>query len=93
GQTYYSQRIANIVVNSFVDRKLRRGKDNKDLTPRELEVLGLIVEGFSKEEIAEKLGISVNTVNIHRKNIMGKLEIHNAIELTKYAIKEGIVQI
>jgi DNA-binding NarL/FixJ family response regulator len=91
GNTFYSQKIANIVFESFLASKNSKEVEKKQLSDREVEILKLIVEGLSKKEIADKLNISVNTVNIHRKNIMGKLNIHNAVELTKYAIKEGII--
>ncbi|MCK9224332.1 MAG: response regulator transcription factor [Candidatus Muirbacterium halophilum] len=87
GNTFFSQKIANYVFNSYFNAK----KTKNELSARESEVLKLIAEGFSKQEIADKLAISINTVNIHRKNIMGKLDIHNAVELTKYAIKEGFI--
>ena len=90
GNTFFSQKIANFVFNSFIAKKNPK-KVKNELSSRETEVLKLIAEGFSKKEIADKLTISINTVNIHRKNIMGKLDIHNAVELTKYAIKEGFI--
>ena len=61
------------------------------LTDREREVLQLIAEGYSNREIAELLFISVKTVETHRTHLMNKLDIHNAAELTKYAIRRGII--
>jgi DNA-binding NarL/FixJ family response regulator len=63
------------------------------LTPRELEVLQLIVHGKSNKEIATVLGLSANTVNVHRANIMQALEIHNTAELVVHAIRAGLVSI
>lgn len=63
------------------------------LTGRELEVLQLIAEGHATREIAERLHVSVKTVATHRANIMDKLGIHGVAELTKYAIRQGIVSI
>jgi DNA-binding NarL/FixJ family response regulator len=60
------------------------------LTPREREVLQLIVEGKSNKEIAVMLKLSVNTVSVHRANIMGQLGIHNTAELVVYAIRNGL---
>lgn len=64
-----------------------------DLTPRELEVLTLIAEGMTNPEIAEKLVISVKTVDRHRENIMRKLNLHSRIDLVKYAIKMGLIEL
>jgi DNA-binding NarL/FixJ family response regulator len=61
------------------------------LTPRELEVLQLIVHGKSNKEIATVLGLSANTIAVHRANIMQALGLHNAAELVAYAIHHGLV--
>jgi DNA-binding NarL/FixJ family response regulator len=61
------------------------------LSPRELEVLQLICDGHSNREIAAKLGLSVNTVAVHRANIMNTLGVHKTAELVVYAIKNGLV--
>jgi DNA-binding NarL/FixJ family response regulator len=63
------------------------------LTAREVEVLQLIVQGKSNKEIAVMLGLSTNTVNVHRANLMQTLGIHNTAELVLYAIRQGLVSI
>ncbi len=63
------------------------------LTPRELEVLQLIVHGKSNKEIATVLSLSANTVAVHRSNIMRTLGIHNTAELVVYSIRKGLVSI
>jgi DNA-binding NarL/FixJ family response regulator len=63
------------------------------LTTRELEVLQLIVHGKANKEIATVLGVSANTVAVHRANIMQALGMHNTAELVVYAIREGLVSI
>ena len=63
------------------------------LSTRELEVLQLIVLGKSNREIAAVLGLSANTVNVHRANIMQALELHNTAELVVYAIRNGLVSV
>lgn len=63
------------------------------LSTRELEVLQLIVHGKSNKDIAAVLQLSVNTVGVHRANIMQTLDIHNTAELVVYAIREGLVSI
>ena len=64
-----------------------------DLTDREREVLTLIAEGLTNIEIAHELVISVKTVDRHRENIMRKLNMHSRIELVKYAIKTGLIEL
>jgi DNA-binding NarL/FixJ family response regulator len=81
-----------------LDRRLAlpAGEHDDDapaLTTRELEVLQLIVNGKSNKEIAVVLGVSANTVAVHRANIMQTLGIHNAAELVVYAIRKGLVSI
>ena len=70
-----------------------RGERNAGLTTRELEVLQLIVNGKSNKEIADDLKLSVNTVAVHRANIMETLGIHKTAELVVYAIRNGLVNI
>jgi DNA-binding NarL/FixJ family response regulator len=62
------------------------------LTPRELEVLKLIAEAFSSKEIAKELFISIKTVERHRQNILDKLGMRDRVELTRYAIRRGLIQ-
>ena len=66
------------------------GERNR-LTPRELEVLQLICDGLSNRDIAAKLDLSVNTVAVHRANIMNALGVHKTAELVMYAIQHGLV--
>ncbi len=63
------------------------------LTPRELEILQLIVEGKSNKEIATQLDLSANTVAVHRANMMDALGIHKTAELVVYAIRNGLVNV
>jgi DNA-binding NarL/FixJ family response regulator len=67
--------------------------DSPELSTRELEVLQLIVHGKSNKEIATVLGLSANTIAVHRANIMQALGIHNTAELVVYAIRRGLVSI
>jgi DNA-binding NarL/FixJ family response regulator len=62
------------------------------LTPREQQVLKLVAEGWSSRRIAEALVISVNTVDRHRTNLLAKLGLHDRVELTRYAIRRGLVE-
>jgi len=62
------------------------------LTPRETQVVKLIAEGSSNREIAEELVISQKTVRRHRANILDKLNMHDRVELTRYAIRRGLIE-
>jgi DNA-binding NarL/FixJ family response regulator len=70
-----------------------KGERNSGLTARELQILQLIVHGKSNKEIAEELDLSVNTVGVHRANIMDALGIHKTADLVVYAIRNGLVNI
>jgi DNA-binding NarL/FixJ family response regulator len=79
------------VLDPAVARSPSSGPERPRLTPRELEVLRLICDGLSNRAIAEKLGLSVNTVAVHRANIMNTLGVHKTAELVVYAIQNGLV--
>lgn len=71
----------------------REAREAKDvLTPRELEVLKLVAEAYSSKEIAQALVISLKTVERHRANILEKLGMRDRVELTRYAIRRGLVE-
>ena len=89
GQVYLSSGITNTVIEDYVER-LSSPDTAAGLTAREREVLQLLVEGKSAEQIATQLHVSVNTVGTHRHHIMEKLNIHSLPELTKYALREGL---
>jgi DNA-binding NarL/FixJ family response regulator len=82
------------VVRSLLRAHLERGDDGPrdDLTPREREVVKLIAEGHTTEQIAHELVISPRTVERHRENILGKLGMRDRVELTRYAIRQGLVE-
>jgi NarL family two-component system response regulator LiaR len=65
----------------------------EQLTDREREVLTLIAKGLTNQQIGEKLFISIKTVQAHRANLMEKLDLHDAVELTKFAIKTGLLSL
>jgi len=81
------------VLDQRLGSLAEREEDAASLTTRELEVLQLIVLGKSNKEIAGVLGLSANTVSVHRANIMQALDIHNTAELVVYAIRKGLVSI
>lgn len=93
GNVFLYSSLARFLVKDIVEQKLTpAGEGDEKLTTREIEVLTLIAEGRTSREIAEDLVISVKTVERHRENIMHKLDIHNRVELVKYAIKRGLIQ-
>jgi DNA-binding NarL/FixJ family response regulator len=79
------------VLDPAVAKPESRSGERTRLSPRELEVLQLICDGLSNREIAGKLGLSVNTVAVHRANIMNTLGVHKTAELVVYAIQNGLV--
>ncbi len=90
---YIYPSLAKTLVADFLGRS-RSQQDEVSLdrlTAREQEVLELLAEGNSNEEIAEKLSISRHTVARHRENLMRKLEMHSRSELVKYAIRKGLI--
>jgi len=81
------------LIRNYLDR-VRHGEEAPEqlLTPREEEVLKLVAEGHSSKEIAELLFISVKTVQRHRENLLHKLGLRDRLELTRYAIRAGLVE-
>lgn len=67
--------------------------ERRSLTKREIEVVRLVSHGFKNREVAEKLEISVKTVETHRSNVMNKLALRNVAELIRYAIQKGLIKI
>ena len=95
GGFYLSDAILKYIVRGFLGKRGHYEEYAKvvDLTAREKEVLQLIAEGFANKDIGRELHLSPNTVNVHRKSIMRKLDIHKQADLIRYAFKEGISQL
>jgi DNA-binding NarL/FixJ family response regulator len=91
GRTYLCSMISGVVVRDYIQRM--RKSEASLLSPREKEILQLLAEGGTTKLIADKLKVSVKTVETHRQHIMDKLNIFSIAELTKYAIKEGITSL
>jgi two-component system response regulator NreC len=92
GDSFLSPAIAGKVIEEYVRQPSGTVKDSyEQLTSREREVLQLIAEGHSSREIAEQLTISAKTVRTHRANLMEKLDLHSTAELTRYAVRKGLV--
>lgn len=91
GKTYLCPETASILVEASQRNGNTTGThSNKRLGRRETEVLRLLAEGLTSPQIAEKMHIAPSTVDVHRRNIMSKLELHTVAELTKYAIRLGL---
>ena len=93
GRFYLCSKVSKYIVQGFLGKTSPRKRDGSGLTPKEKEVLQLIAEGYSSKQIAKNFNLSLNTIHVHRNNIMRKLNIHKQAELVRYAIKEGIAQL
>ena len=94
GGVHLGRAVSEQVVQDYV--ALAREEEPgvaQPLSAREREVLQLLANGLATKEVAERLHLSVKTVESHRKAVMNKLEIHNIAELTKYAIRTGLTEI
>ncbi len=92
GHGYFSAEVKVLLGDHPLGRKPQFGQvDIATLTNREREVIKLLAQGKTAPDIANDLFISPRTVEVHRRNIMQKLELHNVVELTKYAIQTGLI--
>jgi len=90
GNHYFNKEISDTIVSSVLNKRetATRGISKADeLTKREKEILKLVVEGLTNKEIADRLFISIRTVDSHKNNMMNKLELKSTVELVKFAIK------
>jgi DNA-binding NarL/FixJ family response regulator len=93
GEPFLYPAAVRAIVSDYLERAGRGEAVPRDpLTPRELEVVKLIAEGHTSDEIAETLVISRKTVDHHRARILDKLGMRNGAELTRYAIRRGLVE-
>jgi DNA-binding NarL/FixJ family response regulator len=93
GEPFLYPAAVRALIRDFLDRASRGEQTTDDpLTPREQEVVKLIAEGHTSEEIAGMLFISKKTVDRHRANVLEKLGMRNRVELTRYAMRRGLVE-
>lgn len=87
--------VSSILMDSLIKSKQIESERSEEviLTPREKEIIKLIATDISNKEIADMLNISLRTVETHRRNIMLKLNVNNAVALVRYAVKHGIVDV
>jgi len=95
GEVFLHPIVAGALVQDYL-RRVQTGTERESydgLTIRQREVLTLIAEGLSNQEIGFRLGISVRTVERHRENIMERLNLHSRTDLVKYALRKGLIQL
>jgi DNA-binding NarL/FixJ family response regulator len=92
GQSFLYPSAITALVRDYVERGRTNDGQFDVLTPRELQVLKLIAEAHTSKEIAAELVISLKTVERHRQNILDKLGMSDRVELTRYAIRRGLIQ-
>ncbi|MGB0881325.1 MAG: response regulator [Vicingaceae bacterium] len=90
--SYFSQKISGLIVKIMANT-LNGTQQEIELTLREIDIIKEIADGKPQKEIAEDLNISPRTVEAHKKNIQTKLQINNTVDLVKYAIREGLVEL
>jgi DNA-binding NarL/FixJ family response regulator len=94
GEAVLSSAITRLVIEDYLRfGDIEPTNQAEYLTPREREVLQLIAEGYTNKQIGEILNISIKTVQVHRTNMMKKLDLHDRGELIKYAIQKKIIEI
>ncbi len=93
GQNFLSTEITAAVVSELAPPGTSVTPPLSALSPREREVLRLVADGVRTAEIARRLGITEATIEVHRRNLMHKLEIRTVAELTKYAVREGLTSL
>lgn len=98
-RTFFTPRVSQMVLDGFLDRDGKQSPQSADdfagdlLTSREREVIQLLAEGRTSKEVAVTLNLSVKTAETHRTNLMRKLGLHSVADLTRYAVRNGIVQV
>lgn len=104
GEKYFGENVSKILIESYLNRNNKQqapmpqaeAQQSKDtdisnlLTPREMQIVHLIIEGLTSKKIAEEINISRRTVETHRANILQKLNLKNTAELVKLAISQGV---
>jgi DNA-binding NarL/FixJ family response regulator len=99
-KTFFTPRVSQMVLDGFLNREKKRSEiedvtnpSGELLTAREREVIQLLAEGRTSKEVAVTLNLSVKTAETHRTNLMRKLGLHSVADLTRYAVRNGIVHV
>jgi DNA-binding NarL/FixJ family response regulator len=90
-EKYISPGISNNLFTHLTDRNVNAPENEKHLTAREIEIIGYIADGLTNHEIADKLFLSIVTVDTHRKNMLAKLHLKNTASLVKYAAEHKLL--
>jgi len=97
GNDFYSDNISKIILKSYIDKAKMNTKEEANthdiLSKREIEILVMFANGFINKEIADRLFISIRTVESHKNHIMQKLNLKTQVELLKYAIRHNLINI
>jgi len=93
-RTFFTARVAQLVLEGYLHPGSEGNRTFRSvLTPREREVIQLLAEGKSTKEVATTLNLSVKTAETHRTNLMRKLDLHSVVDVTLYAVRNGIVHV
>ena len=97
GDIFFNESISDTILKSYI-RKAQNPENPEEsathnLSPRESEILKMVVQGFTNQEISDRLFISIRTVESHKNHIMQKLKLRSTVDLVKFAIKKGIIEI
>lgn len=92
GETYLSPAVSKRVVDEYVTRIGNATDPLAALTPRQREILQLVAEGQTNKEIAQRLGLSHRTVEVHRNQLMKRLAVHDVAGLVRFAVRVGLVE-
>ncbi len=98
GYEFYAKTITNFLLTNYLHdqgdiKELEKERRKQNISPREMEVFKLFAEGMSNREIADKLFISVRTVETHKNNIMRKINLKTTVDLVKFALKNNIIEL
>lgn len=88
-EKYFCEYVLDIILNNKISDS--KEETHANLTNKEIEIIKLLAQGLTTKDIAQKIFISIHTVNTHRKNILNKLNIKNSSELIMYAVRKGII--
>ncbi|MDO9255995.1 MAG: response regulator transcription factor [Bacteroidales bacterium] len=95
GEEFFAESISNVILKSYIKKAKSDSQEDENnenlLSKREIEVLKLFAEGMTNQEIADKLFISIRTVESHKNHIMARLELKTTVDLVKFAIRNNIV--
>lgn len=94
GEEYFAESISNVILNSYIKKAKNDSHTHENqLSKRELEVLTLFARGLTNQEIADKLFISIRTVESHKNHIMQRLELKTSVDLLKFALRNNLVNL